>query len=104
MATDYSYIAPDDIEGKKCVARCHIQKQQCEQRAQRDYTKCIEKNKESNETLYIHGSFCKRYNCRIGYNECFSLCGGEVQSYTYDVTTGRRVDTRVIANPYESLY
>lgn len=88
----YDYIPPADPEEKNCVASCHIQKQKCEQRSERDYHKCY----ANNGGTYYDGAFvryepydtrvisCKKYDCVQSYNECFRLCGGEVESYVYE--------------------
>lgn len=89
----YNYISPIDPEEKSCAASCHIQKQKCEQKSESNYLKCVAAN--SNIVVYDYntgnyGNYsrpavtCTRYDCVESFNECFSLCGGTVESYLYE--------------------
>ena len=78
--TDYSYEAPDNIDARKCISKCHIQKQKCSQKSESNYQKC--KDKEGDDVII---SSCKKYDCVPDYNDCFELCGGRVKKYTYKV-------------------
>ena len=103
--TEYNYITPENHKERKCVMKCQIQKQTCVQKEEEIYQRCVNKAKENlyrcqknyNEVKdYKHchdnSDICSKSEiCEPSYRECFKLCGGRVQQYTYPVDwLGRR--------------
>ncbi len=92
----YNYIPPEDPVGKKCVMKCHKKKRKCERKSEKKYQQCQSNNdyiteiNKANKAMNSNAissrtEYCSRYDCDSDYKECFQLCGGRIETYTYQV-------------------
>ena len=107
--TNYTYIPPENEEGKSCIFQCDNTKLQCYQledmryqrcldRADRDYYRCEanrryvynykKKRRECRHNCYCFRSSCSqtREVCDDRYRTCYQTCGGSVTSETVCVS------------------
>ncbi len=96
-STTYSYIRPATGQGQSCAFQCENSRLQCRQNEelkyencqsknhtrQLSYDLCVEKNGKK-KCSYPTTSFCnKAYKqCKAAYNQCYTTCGGKVNSKT----------------------
>lgn len=98
--TTYSYIPPQSKNGRMCIMQCMQTKQMCEQMCEMKKENC--RSREMNESRYryqeyayhqkmankpierspdsfYYGYSCHQdCNCVTGYNDCYTVCGGQV--------------------------
>lgn len=85
--TQYNYQPPKSQVGVMCVATCEanrgtcrqmqdIQKENCEERADRDYHWCL-KHKDPKD-CYRQSCFSDYTVCDDQYRSCYQGCGGKI--------------------------
>lgn len=95
-STRYEYIPPQDPQSKVCVSQCEISRMQCETLVEQNYQQCQDQQDWKREEY----DRCKRHygdkecsspsyrycsndtdRCDKLYRNCYSACGGQVNSY-----------------------
>lgn len=97
--TQYTFIPPDDGNGRACVYQCENGKQQCEEleelkeesceeRAEAEYARCEERiyrrkgrDPKWNE-CYRESCSSDSERCETNYRSCYQSCGGKVNAET----------------------
>lgn len=102
-----TYVPPESIEGRSCVAQCETTRELCRLRAdqdndicraenrdvEREYRRCIERRNGAKQRQVQNGvkiklptcfrgtrRFCRPdyKSCTAEYNACYQRCGGQV--------------------------
>ncbi len=104
----HEYVAPEDPEGRQCVAHCAsiregcranedqralAEQSLCEQNVEADYYACMDhaRNNKQQYRCNEERRTCSEYSdydppdyyrCSDEYNQCYADCGGEVYEIT----------------------
>jgi hypothetical protein len=101
----HTYTAPPTAEGKNCTLQCDALRLECERDADRSYQDCADRAQWAYKNCLQSQKFgedptskkqvciancscsvnsCSRVSsyCSVRYHECFSRCGGTVQTET----------------------
>lgn len=97
--TSYSYVPPPGMNGRMCIMQCIQAKNMCDQMCEMKHENC--KSRRMNEARYYYDDYKQQrlaqgksvdrslnsfnysscnQNCHCveNYNDCYSLCGGQV--------------------------
>ena len=97
-STTYSFIPPENANGRACIFQCEsaktqcqhiedLERDRCESRSDLEYERCEARNDrvyKDDDKEYCYREYCSvdYTNCDDRYRSCYQNCGGKVNATT----------------------